>query len=173
MKKRLEDHFTALDVYTDEAQAGASDSWLAERAETSMGIVTKWRTARAIPKALVQQDPLRSIQNLAMSYDPAMHTVGSVFDGNWTAPTYVIRKPLNYSVLCRIIHHATHEVGLDPATVADGLGLREQDVQRAASAWIAHLRRKGRKCKGCETVVDPKNGPFCTKRCHDVASTEK
>lgn len=167
-RKRLEQHYADLDQWTDEAKAGASDAWLAERAETSMSIVSKWRQERGLQRALVQQDQLQALQNLAATYDPSMHAVGSVFDGKWNPPEYLIRHPLNYTVLCRIVHHATHDIGLEPSVVAEGLGLREQDVQRAASAWIAHLRRRGRKCEGCNTIVDPKNGLYCTKRCENA-----
>jgi hypothetical protein len=172
MGKRLEDHFTALDAYTEETRAGATDAWLAERAETTVQIVSKWRTLRGLPRTVVQQEPLVAIQNIAGTYNPAMHVVGSVFGGNWTAPEYVIRQPLTYTVLCRITYYAMHDLGLEPASIADGLGLREQDVQRAASAWSAHLRRRGKKCKGCTALVDPKNGPYCTRRCEDASITE-
>ena len=167
--KKLEDHYSALDQFTDEAIAGATDDWLAEHAETSISMVTRWRNERGIQK-VVTPDPLVAIQNLSSSYDPAMHVVGSVFEGNWSPPQYVIRSPMNYTEFCRIVHMATHDAGIDTASVASGLGVREQDVSRAAAAWKAHLKRRGRRCQGCNTVVDPKFGPFCMKRCRDAAA---
>lgn len=172
MGKKLEEHYLLLDQYTEEATAGATDDWLHSMTEVPHNVISKWRVARGLKRIAAPQETIDAIQNLAQTYTPSMHTVGSVFGGLWQPPRYVLRRPLDYTLLCRAVHHLLYDLGLGGEQVAAALGIREHDVAMASQAWVAYLKRKGRKCIACEAIVDPKNGPYCTKRCEDDSSAE-
>lgn len=173
MGKKLEEHYLLLDQYSEEAQAGATDEWLHSMTEVPHPVISRWRIARGLKRIAVAPETITAIQNLAQTYAPSMHTVGSAFQGQWQPPQYVLRKPLNYTLLCRSIHHLLYDVGFSVEQASEALGIRESDVALASQAWVAYLKRRGRKCSGCEAIVDPQNGPYCTKRCEDDASTQK
>jgi len=90
--------------------------------------------------------------------------VGGVF----TPPEYVLRTPLRYGELCRLVHFLHTRQGTDAVLIAEALGLRERDVRYALLLENAHLDRVGMPCTKCGLLTDPAYGPTCSKTCRNA-----
>jgi hypothetical protein len=167
---RSNKHYDALDPWLEEAKAGAPDQWLSEQSGVPLGAVPRWRNARGIRRKAPEQvqEQYYALLGLAKSYDPKLHVVESELSGSWDPPQYLLREPLNYSTLCRIILHLHLELEMEDDVIAKALGIRAQDVITARAAQRAFLRRKGKPCLGCSTIIDPTFGSYCTARCRDA-----
>ncbi len=166
--KKSEEQYQALDSYLEEARAGAPDDWLAKRTGLSIKLVKRWKVSRGITLPAGGAEQLAAIQGLAQSYNARLHIVGSDLQGQSRPPEYMIREPLDYSLLCRAVYTLAQYLGMEDSDLAVAFGLRTSDIITARLAYESHLRRKGKKCSCCDTVIDPKFGPYCSARCRDA-----
>ncbi len=167
--------FDALDSLLDEARAGASDEELARAADVSLTQVRQWREHRGLtPDRRKNQEGVRALLHLGAAYDPVVHHVaeGSLLD--FEVPQYVVREALDYTAFARCAHFLFHEAMLSPIQIGQAFGMRTPDVDLAIAAWQRHLGEAGKKCLGCDSLVDRRFGNFCSRSCHDanVPSTD-
>jgi len=79
-----EESFERLDVFMQEAVAGAPDEWLARQAAVSLDSVLWWRREKGIQR---KRGPMRSAEKqvwaagFGLQYDPQMHAATSDFRG--------------------------------------------------------------------------------------------
>lgn len=156
----------ALDLLEEEARAGASDQWLAAQADVSLRQVSQWRKKKGLSS---DQGPvmetLTALRGLAQNYEPKTHATTIA----WTEPSYVLREPLDYTQFARACFTLEVLVGFSRAHVAHALGVRVHDIERAIALWRRHLQEHGKKCLGCDALIDDRFGGFCSRRCHDAA----
>jgi hypothetical protein len=158
----------ALDALADEARAGKSDAWLAARADLSVRQVQAWRKDRGIkPVRGAVETQVNALQGLAKGYDPKHHRTAEHLD--FASPAYVIRHPLDYTGYARGCFALLTVSSFSTREIASATGTRERDVELALSAWRRHLSRKGRRCLGCDVLLDPRFGEFCSRSCRDRA----
>jgi hypothetical protein len=60
-------------------------------------------------------------------FDAFSHEVASPVEGRWEFPEYLVRRPLDYMEFVRVVKAAAAE-GVDLASIAKGVGVRENDV---------------------------------------------
>ncbi len=159
--------FKRLDEFLDEARAGAPDEWLARRLGLKAPTVMKWRKARGITRtrgrARQKDITAWALDPLGSGYDAKLHATGSdVLLGVWEIPEYILRDPIDYDSLCRLLWEL-HASGFPHQLMARGIGIREKDVETAIQLWAAHLAEVGVPCKGCQYTIDPTYGVLCTK----------
>lgn len=163
-----EESFARLDELLEEAKAGAPDEWLAKQAHVAPDAVLVWRRLRKVirrnGRGRTREKSLWAVDLLGGFKSP-LHPVHSPFDGLWEAPEYVLRRPLNYRELCRMIYSLHTTLGAGPELICEALGLREKDVELALTVWANHLARTGTACPSCGSSVDPRYGKFCSVRC--------
>lgn len=152
----------ALDCYLQEARDGASDAWLAERADVSIRQVRLWKAERHIESPGTGEPS--ALQGLARDYLPHQHPVASQLD--WDSPRFVLREPLDYTLYSRACATLRHE-RFTVIQISRATGTRVEDVELALELWQRHLDRRGVHCEGCDALVDARFGPFCSKACHD------
>ncbi len=156
----------ALDCFLDAARQGAEESWLAEQADVSVRQVRQWKKMRGFD--LDNRTTARGVQalvTLSSTYEPSAHHTAA--DLAFEVPEFVVREPLQYSAFARACFHLYHEAMLSPGQVAQAMGVRVSDVDLALLSWRRHLRELSQKCLGCDTLLDPRFGSFCSRSCHD------
>ncbi len=164
--------FERLDLFLEEAQAGAPDEWLARQAGTAEDVVLWWRKENGIKR---KRGPVRANEQkvwaagFGLGYDPQMHAVASDLKGAWEAPEYVLRTPLTYSQFCRHVHALHALLGTGPELLGEAFGVRARDAELALAAWGRHLRELNVRCATCKNLVDPRYGVFCSIRCKEMA----
>lgn len=160
-KKAKGSAYARLDELEAEANAGASDEFLARTAAVTLETVRAWRSARKIKKSRKRQETPDEIQALdldGLSYNAELHiTQSSIAGGHWEPPQYVLRDPLSYTDTCRLIH-VLMRAGEPVEAISAGIGIRTKDVEYAAEVWDRHLLRVGRKCASCSSIYDPAFG---------------
>jgi hypothetical protein len=167
-----EQAFAALDILTREAKAGAQNDFLADTAQVSLHFVFLWRKERNIPSPIgrSRSETMNSAAVDLFGDDPpeVMHPTLSPVGGVFTPPEYVLRTPLRYGELCRLVHFLHTRQGTDAVLIAEALGLRERDVRYALLLESAHLDRVGMPCPKCGLLTDPAYGPTCSKTCRNA-----
>lgn len=147
-----------LDPYEEEARAGVPDLLIAQKSGVPLAVVVRWRKALRIkrPRGITggAEGQRYALELLGPGFDAEKHAVGNVFDGKWKIPEYVVRVPLNYTELCRVLHRLKD---LSDSTLSEALGISEQDINNARAVWDRYLSKKGVICKKCEQLVDPKH----------------
>jgi hypothetical protein len=158
----------ALDALLDEAKAGASDQWLADKADVSVRQVQLWRKARglSVDKGPVQQ-AIGALQGLSQGYEPSVHMTSTTVD--FDTPQFVLREPLDYTQYARLCHTLRDSYAFTLKQIAHGTGTRINDVEKAIELWVRWLGTQGAKCLGCDALVDPRFQKECSRSCYDRA----
>lgn len=156
----------ALDSLLAEAKAGASDEWLANQADVSIRQVQLWKKRRGVSsdKGPIQE-AVSALQGLAQAYEPSLHKTGEAFD--WETPEFLLRRPLDYTQYARACFTLSTIAMFTNRQISRATGTRERDVEQAIALWRRHLSGHGRRCLGCEAIVDPRYTEFCSRSCHD------
>ncbi len=159
-----EESYSRLDDYIDEARAGAPDDWLSRKTSVAYHTVIRWRKARGLKRP--RRQTIDEVGKWALdvfgdAYDAALHSTSSVvLDGLWEVPEYVLRVPLDYDALCRLIWElVVQKYGIKE--IAAAIGLKERDVEHALALQAAYLETRGVDCKKCGRVIDPVMGKIC------------
>lgn len=121
-----------LDEFMPDLRAGAPDAMVARRAGLTPSQVKHARLRHGIVRSPGRQKSWRRYQalNLVADFELVSHEVASPVDGGWEIPEYVVRTPLNYEALVKVVRSAV-DAGMRAEEVASGLGVRLQDVQHA------------------------------------------
>lgn len=163
-----EESFARLDELLEEARAGAPDEWLSKQAHVAPDAVLAWRKLRKVARTRGRgggrERSLWAV-NLLGGFKSPLHPVHSPFSGLWEAPEYVLRRPLVYRELCRLVYSLHTTLGVGPELICEAMGLREKDVELALTVWANHLARSGEPCTTCGSLTDPRYGKFCSVRC--------
>jgi hypothetical protein len=170
-----EESYERLDSFLDEAKAGAPDDWLARQANVSKEAVLWWRKEREIKRPRgrpTTQDRVLWAAGFGTEFNPQLHAAESELQGQWEAPEYLLRTPINYTHFCRHVH-ALHELlGSGPGLISASLGVRVRDVELALLVWKRHLREVGTPCVRCGAVLDPRYGKVCSTACRKDVEDE-
>lgn len=162
----------ALDSLLAEAKAGASDQYLATKADVSLRQVQLWRKRRGIPsdKGPVQE-AVSALQGLASAYEPTAHRTSEAFD--WETPEFLLRRPLDYTSFARACFTLHTVASFTTRQISRATGTRQRDVEQALDLWRRHLSGHGVRCLGCAVILDPRYGEFCSRSCHDNAPSKR
>ncbi len=120
-----------IEPYIADLRAGAPDAWVAKQSD-----LTAWQVKAARHRLHIMRPPgpqagwRRWMAVSALGTSPIPMPTRSVVGGDWQVPQYVLRQPLDYRALVRVVRAAT-EAGMSPGTIASGLGLRARDVEHA------------------------------------------
>jgi hypothetical protein len=162
-----EESFSRLDPFLEEAKAGAPDDWLARKAGVSLEVVLWWRKEKGVVR---RRGPQRAREEVVwaagfgMDYDPKLHSAGSDLSGEWSAPEYLLRKPLKYREFCRLVYALHVQLAAGPELIATAFGVRIRDAELALMVWSRHLEANGVPCR-CGEKIDPRYGRYCSVRC--------
>jgi hypothetical protein len=148
-----------LDQFLAEAQAGASDDYLIRASGASQADVRSWKKRHKIGRPKRDTVEQMNALDLGDQYQPHLHTThDGVAGGKWEIPQYVLREPIDYSSLCRLVFDLKSN-GEDTETLAAALGLRPTDIELAAEVWERHLiGPNGRTCTKCKRHYDMRFG---------------
>ncbi len=156
----------ALDLFLSDAREGMSDTWLAAQADVSIKQVEQWRKKRGLEPD--QTEPsVSALLGLMPSFDPVKHPVDR--PEGWDTPRYLLRQALDYTTMARALYQLVLHGLFTEAEAAKAFGFRPEDVAQALGLWRRRLSEKGQQCLGCNALVDPTYGQFCSRRCHDQA----
>lgn len=158
--------YEALDALREHAEAGRSDAWLAKKADVSLRQVQIWKKRNGFdaPRGPVQEQA-QALQGLVKGYDPARHRTAEHLD--FESPVFVLRQALDYTQYARACFTLQTTARFSTAQIARATGTKERDVDLALQAWRRHLSRKGRRCLGCDVLLDTRFGEFCSRTCYD------
>lgn len=166
-----EESFERLDLFLEEARAGAPDEWVAKQAAVALDTVMFWRKDRGIKRkrgAVRTSEQKIWAAGFGMQYDPQMHAAASDLQGAWEAPEYLLRTPVLYNEFCRHLHALHALLGTGPELLGEAFGVRTRDAELALAVWGRHLRELNTKCAACSMLIDPKYGKFCSTRCKET-----
>jgi hypothetical protein len=152
-----------LDQFLAEARMGATNEWLAQKTGVSLRFIEHWRRRRDLP--LNQPETLSALIGLIAAYDPQQHRTSTDLD--WETPAFLLRQPIQYTMFAKTVFDLTTLTELGPELLSQALGVRTKDIEHAVMLWRRHLSQSGRKCLGCDALVDPRFGAFCSRSCHD------
>ena len=169
--KTHEESFADLDPFLDEARSGMGDEALCRAAGVSDTAVKSWRRARGIQRLKGWQrrreEAAYAVDTFGDGYDPGLHAVASEVNGTWEFPEFVLRLPVKYTQLCRLVHALVATSGIPPQTIAAAFGLRERDIVNALNIQLAHLVKISVPCKSCGAPMDPAYGKTCSIPCKE------
>jgi hypothetical protein len=158
----------ALDALLQDALDGASEQWLAERADVSVQQVRLWKKNRGLSSDKKQMhESLAAIQGLVVDYQPARHMVENTID--FAGPRYVTRQALDYTQFSRMCHVLLESYAFSLRQIAHALGVSRVDVETATALYKRWLKTHGTKCLGCDLLIDVRFSKFCSRTCHDRA----
>lgn len=158
--------YEALEALREHAEAGRSNAWLAKKADVSIRQVEIWRKRVGLdpPRGPVREQA-QALRGLVAKYDPARHRTEAHLD--FESPVFVLREALDYTEYARACFALQTVARFSTAQIARATGTRASDVDLALQAWRRHLSKKGRRCLGCDTLLDPRFGEFCSRTCYD------
>lgn len=164
-----QESYERLDVFEEEARAGAPDDWLARQAGVSLESVLWWRRERNLKRKRGPKRPEQVMTTWAagfgLPYDSRMHAAKSELGGLWEAPEYVLRSEIRYVEFCRHLHALHIQLGSGPDILSRAFGIRPRDVELALAVWERHLNELNTPCTTCGGLIDPRYGSFCSVRC--------
>ena len=117
--------------YAEDLRAGAPDAWVGRSAGLTEHQVKAARYRLDITRAPGRQLTWRHWLAVGAFGSPSViMPTSSPVGGHWQLPEYVLRRPLEYRGLVRVVC-AAMDAGMGVAAIAAGLGLRERDVEAA------------------------------------------
>ena len=167
----LEESTRRLDEFLDEARAGMPDDALARAAGVSRTSVLEWRKLRGVARkkghARRREMEVWAADAFGDGYAPDVHAVDSELRGQWDLPEFLLRQPLRYDLLSRMVHQLVVLGGATCDSIARAFGLRVRDVELALEVENAHLARVSASCVVCGRAVDPAYGQTCSTLCQE------
>ena len=125
-----------LAVFLQDLAAGIPDERVAARSGLTTSQVKHARPRLGIKRPPGRQPNWRHRHALRGFADPerasVVHEFASPVAGRWEPPRYTLRKPMSYERFLDIVQLGK-AAGRTPAEVADGIGVREQDIMLA---WV-------------------------------------
>ena len=157
----------ALDALYDDAVAGATDQWLAARADVSVAMVRRWKKAVDIKAAQRGLKTVHALRGLAASFEPQRHRTKEHLE--FSTPAFVLHEALDYTQYARACFTLEVLASFSTEQIASATGTKPVDVATAVAAWRRHLGKRGKSCLGCDVLLDHRFGAFCSRSCHDRA----
>lgn len=139
-----ERRFSILDGFRAEIEAGIPDSEITRRTGIRAPTIRKWKTERGVAPVNHAEEAAHATSVFGnMNPDPLARAAGSpLVGGGFDPPQYILRKPLNYPKFCEYVYHLCIELSEPMKDVAEGVGVRPQDVETACLLWAAKMQRE-------------------------------